>query len=73
MITLDRIQGAIRSLTIWFNGIIAAFVPMYEMFKEELPGLQQYMTPELYFKLAMYVAIANIILRFRTTMDLANK
>lgn len=73
IITIARIQGAVRSITIWINGVALAAIPLYESFKDHFTQLQPYMTDANYRKLAMCIIVGNIILRFRTTKDLANK
>lgn len=73
IVTLDRIKGSIRSLTIWINGILLALIPLYETFKNDFVQLQPYMTDANYRKLAVLIIIGNVILRFRTTKDLADK
>ncbi len=73
IITVARLQGAMRSLTVWANGIILTAIPLYETFKDDFTQLQPYMTDANYRKLALCIVVGNIILRFKTTKDLANK
>lgn len=68
-----RLVGAWYSLTVWFNMVAITLLPVFEIFKDELPSLQMYMTPDNYKLAGLILAISNIILRFRTTKDLANK
>jgi Na+-translocating ferredoxin:NAD+ oxidoreductase RnfE subunit len=73
LITMDRILGAGRSLTVWFNGMMALLISFYEIFKDEVPKLQELLPPDAYHDLAIVMIVVNTLLRFKTTKDLANK
>ena len=69
----QRLANVHKSLTCWFNGLIGSAVVMLPMAQENLPQLQDYVDASMY-KTAMGVLIVgNIILRFKTTTDLAHK
>lgn len=70
---IDKLQGARRSLVIWFNALLLAALPMYQIVVDELPKFQQYMPEHMYKYVGMGVVIINILLRFRTTTALENK
>jgi len=63
---LDKLKGAYKSLTIWFNtsGLILLSVALAD------PTLRQFLTDN---NMMMYFAIGNIILRFKTNSNLADK
>lgn len=69
----DKIQGAWRSWTIWFNSMAGALVLGLPMLQETLPQMQAYL-PADFFKYAMAVVIGvNILLRFKTSAPLEHK
>jgi hypothetical protein len=69
----DRIKGAGRSAVIWLNGIMLAAFPLVEMAKDALPDLGQYLAPGVYKWVGLFVVVANIALRFKTSKSLADK
>ncbi len=70
---MEKLKGAWKSLTIWFNGVVLAIVPMIDTVKENLPALGQYMTPENLKVVGLAVLVLNIVLRFKTNRSLAEK
>ena len=70
---LDKIRGAGRSAVIWLNGIMLAAFPLVEMAKDALPDLGQYLAPGAYKWIGLFVVVANIALRFKTSKSLADK
>lgn len=70
---IDKLKGALRSFTVWFNGLLLAALPLFEVAKEYLPELQTYVTPEVYKWVGLAVVVGNIMLRFRTSMPLEAK
>ena len=69
----DKLRGAWRSVTIWFNGLLLAALPLFEACRDYLPGLQEYVTPTVYKWVGLSVVLINIGLRFKTSRDLAHK
>lgn len=68
-----KIQGAYKSFTIWFNGIVGTILAGAPMLQENLPQLHSYI-PENFFKYIMLlVVVVNILLRFKTNTGLDNK
>jgi hypothetical protein len=68
-----RLANMHKSLTCLFNGFIGSAVLLLPVAQENLPQLQEYVDAGMY-KTAMGVLIVgNIILRFKTTCDLAHK
>lgn len=70
---LDKLKGAWRSVTIWFNGLLLALFPLVQMAHDSLPEIGQYLSPHLYQYVGLAVVVVNIALRFKTTSDLASK
>lgn len=69
----DKIRNAWKSMTIWFNGVLASGIAVYDQVKDQIPQLQQYLTPETFKYIAVTAVLVNIALRFKTTKDLAHK
>jgi hypothetical protein len=70
---LDKLKGAWRSVTVWFNVIFGMIVTNFDAIRDNLPQLQPYLTPGLFGKLMVIGIVANILLRFKTNCDLAHK
>lgn len=68
-----KLGGARRSLTVWFNAVMLAALPVVEIAKDALPELQQYLTPTVYKYVGLAVVVVNIGLRFRTSKPLEAK
>lgn len=68
-----KIEGMWKSLTIWFNGLMAIVIPGLPMLKDSFPDLQPYLPAHLYQWIIGLLIVANILLRFRTTKSLADK
>lgn len=69
----QRLANAHKSLTCLFNGFVGSAVVLLPQAQESFPQLQGYMDAGMY-KTAMGVLIVgNILLRFKTTCDLADK
>jgi hypothetical protein len=69
----DKLKGAFRSLTIWFNGIILLALPVVEFASLTLPQLQEFLGVETYKLVGLIVVVSNILLRFKTKEPLAEK
>jgi hypothetical protein len=70
---LEKLKGAWRSVTVWFNGALLAMLPVYEVVKESLPEIQSYLPDNVYKWVGIAVVMLNIALRFKTNSDLAHK
>lgn len=70
---LAQLKNSWKSFTIWFNGIIGSLLAGYELFKDDLVQVQQYLTPENWKRLAVAMVVLNIALRFKTSKPLAEK
>lgn len=67
------LQGALKSWTIWFNGICGALMALLPLVQEYLPYLQQALTPGVYRFLLIGFVVGNILLRFKTNSALIDK
>lgn len=70
---LAKLRGAVKSLTIWLNGIGLAVVAGWNEITESVPQLQQYVDAQTYKYLALSLVVGNIIVRFRTRSPLEHK
>lgn len=74
---IDKLRGAARSKTVWFNAVALAFVgqlpAMIDYAAQNLPALQPYLPANHYTTIIGAITIANLILRFKTTTSLAGK
>lgn len=71
--TKAKLNGATRSWTMWFNGVLLAALPLIDTLKDTMPQLQPYVTPDVYKWMGLVVVIGNIILRFKTNAGLDEK
>ncbi len=62
-----------KSMTIWFNGVMAAAVVALPMLQEQMPQLQEYLPASLYHYGMGALIVGNIVLRFKTNGALAEK
>ena len=70
---IRKIRGARKSLVIWFNTIVGTAVTLLPVAQESFPQLQEYLPANIYQWVMGALVVGNIILRFRTTLDLAHK
>lgn len=72
-----RLKNMWKSWTMWFNAIFLAMWPFADHIANTmltwLPQLTPYLSENLAKNVGLAVVVANIILRFRTTKDLADK
>ena len=70
---IDKLLNCWRSWTIWINGIFTVILLELPDLQSSFPQIQGYL-PDNFYKYAMgFIIGANIILRFKTAQDLANK
>lgn len=72
-LTWLRIQKSWKSWVIWFNGLFGSFIILLPSLQAELPNLQAYLPDHLYHWVAGILVVGNILLRLKTTKDLADK
>ncbi len=63
----DMIMGAVKSMTIWFNTAVAAFIFALPELQLALPQMAAYLPVDIYKWLALVVILSNIVLRFKST------
>jgi hypothetical protein len=69
----QKLRGMRKSMTIWFNGLMLAALPLAEYARDSLPQLSDYLSPTTYKTIGLAVVAVNIVLRFRTSTSLADK
>ncbi len=71
--TRANLAKAHKSLTIWFNSLMGALVVGLPVAQDSLPQLQDYLPANLYHYLMGALVLGNILLRFKTSVALADK
>lgn len=73
----DKLRGAKRSLTVWFNAAMgAALLVLPDAVSyavSNLPQIQPYMPDNLYKWLMAVAVVGNFLLRFKTSLPLEHK
>ena len=67
------IKGAMKSVTIWFNGLLLAALPTFEMLAGAVPQLHEYLPDNVYKAVGLIAVGGNILLRFKTNQSLKEK
>lgn len=70
---IDKLRGALRSMTIWVNGLLLAAFPLVEIARGSLPEIGLYLSPDVFKWVGLTVVVLNIALRFKTTTSLQDK
>lgn len=71
---LAKLRGAYKSLTVWFNGVIAAAPAALLYAQDQLPMLRDYLPTNMYGYAFGATVLGNLALRFFRTRDaLENK
>ncbi len=68
-----HLKGAVRSWTIWFNGVAAIAWAGLPSLQEAFPQLQSYLPAKGYQYAMGLIIVGNILMRFRTKTSLAAK
>lgn len=70
---IERLKKSWLSLTMWFNASLATVWLFLPELTSTLPAVREYLDGDIYKKLMLLAIIGNMILRVKTTQDLANK
>jgi hypothetical protein len=70
---MDSLRGALRSLTMWVNGLAATAVAALPTLRDDFPQIEQYLDHQVYRYAMGALIAANILLRMKTTTSLADK
>lgn len=68
-----HLRGAVRSWTIWFNGVMAAGLGVLPALQDWFPQLQAYLPSKPYQYATVLLLVGNFILRFKTNKSLVAK
>lgn len=69
----DKLKGAWRSVTIWFNTVALFLLPLIDGLQAALPVMKTYAEGSLFKGFAVAVVVINVFLRFKTNTDLKDK
>lgn len=72
-VLIERLKKSWLSLTMWFNASLATVWLFLPELTSTLPAVREYLDGDVYKKLMLLAIIGNMILRVKTTQDLANK
>lgn len=67
------LSGAVKSLTIWFNGTVLSVAIMLPDLQAVMPQLSQYLPENIYKYIAVASLIGNLLLRVKTNKALVDK
>lgn len=70
---LDKLKGALRSKTIWFNVFMVALPEIFEQLQANLPVLHDYLPENTYKAVGLVAIVGNVILRGVTKIPLEAK
>jgi len=74
---VDKLYGAFKSKTVWFNALALVFLQQLPDFisylAQNMSSLQPFIPAEYYQLVVGAIAVANIVLRFKTTHPLEAK
>lgn len=70
---MDHLRGALRSATMWVNGLVGAGVAALPLLRDEFPQIEQYLDHQVYRWAMGTIVAANIMLRVKTKSSLAGK
>lgn len=68
-----KLRGAHRSLTVQFNAVLGTLIIALPELNNALPGLREFITPEVYRWLIMGTVVVNLWLRARTSKPLEER
>lgn len=70
---IERLKRSWLSLTMWFNASLATVWLFLPELTSTLPAAREFLDGDMYKNLMLLAIIGNMILRVKTTQDLANK
>ena len=70
---MATLNGVLKSVTMWFNGILLALLPTFEMAADAVPQLHDYLPDNVYKTMGLIAIGGNILLRFKTSQPLKDK
>lgn len=70
---MANVKGALRSVTMWVNGLVGAGVAALPVLRDNFPAMEQYLDHQAYRYAMGAIVAANIALRIKTNGSLADK
>jgi hypothetical protein len=70
---IERIKNSWLSLTMWFNAALGTVWLFLPELTATLPAAREFLDGDVYKKLMLLAIVGNMVLRVKTTQDLANK
>lgn len=70
---IQKLKGAKRSLTIWFNGVVSSVALLLPELVAFLPQIKEYLPTNFYGHLLVIALVGNFLIRFRTSSALEDK
>ena len=68
-----KLRGLKKSTTAWFNAVVGALIPMIPYAIDQFPNIKGHVSDNIYSTAWVVLVVGNILLRFKTTKDLADK
>ena len=69
----EWVVGAFKSWTVWFNAVLLTAGMFANEIMAALPGMREFLPPEMYGKVFLGACAVNILLRIKTNTALNNK
>lgn len=73
MLLKEKLRGALKSWTVWFNALMATAIPFLDYAQDQIPSLSGLVPSDFYRYVLGAVVVANLFLRFKTDRSLASK
>lgn len=70
---MDWLRGCFKSMTLWFNGVMAGVILYWPEIVATLPQFREYLGDEAYKSLTLIVLVGNALLRAKTKTSLTEK
>lgn len=68
-----KLRGSIKSLTIWFNGVVAAAVPALAYLQDQYETIRAAIPANMTTYAVLGLVTVNVLLRFKTKKPLEEK
>lgn len=72
-LVLAHTKGAVRSWTIWANGVVLSLVLAAPLLQDFLPTIKPFLNETGFERLTMLVLVLNLVLRIKTNKPLSAK
>lgn len=69
----SKLKKAHKSMTMWFNSTILMALPAIEYANAHMPQVKQFLGDKAYMAIGIGALVGNMLIRLKTTKDLADK